>query len=218
MVKNDKPLLLIGTGLGIFIVVIGCEPRFQANDYLAIHINAAWNFDGPIRSLEVVDSIPDRYSEQKTTYLLRILDRKGTPIQAVLLQRGRQITLNELNLTGQSNQMIRFVPPLPISVLTNHVGDIVTLETTEFRDNRLEPAAHARIQIIILSPMKITIGDTVLTDILRLQVQYSYYDSFPTASGPYLAGESEWWFARNLGLVRYIIGQYGMGNLKSYSL
>jgi hypothetical protein len=212
------------------VSLISCGRQFPADQYAALRENARWDYDGPIRSIEVTHIIPNVPSEEQTSYVLFVSGITGVPVQATLHQYRRRIYLDQLDFSAQGNSILRFEPPLPVTPSTGRIGDREIIESTEIRGGDssaaegLTPAIRIRMQITVVKPIPMTINERIIKDILRIRVQYAYVNAFPIGmegldgKGPLLAGESQWWFGRNIGLIRYEVGPYGVGSLVSFSV
>ena len=197
--------LLIG-----LIWILGCGEQFSAQEYVAFADEAYWIFDGNFTNIEIIETI----HVDSTDYTLRITNQYRKLILARFLGYQGQIFLSRINVLGFGHPNIHYDPPLAILPHTNRTGDVDVMDSAEIRDGDTEHPIRVRVHITVLQPLPFTLAEMRIDDILRIRINYTYIDP---SELPFLAGESEWWFGRNIGLIRYQIGFTTYGDLVSCS-
>jgi hypothetical protein len=197
----------------LFIVAIillwGCSTRYPDQQYMALHLHSRWDFGGALRWIEVADSITDHAEE----YTLHFgIGTRGIVIAMVRYTEGR-FSLTAVNGAPMGYPAILFDPPIPILPPSEKVGETQTWEAAEIHEGNPSQRFRVRVQTTVLEPSPVTAADTTFNDVLRIRVDYAYEDP---STMPFLAGDSEWWFARNVGIVRYQIGWYPYQDVISY--
>ncbi|KPL07934.1 hypothetical protein AMJ86_02390 [bacterium SM23_57] len=188
------------------IWVIGCGEQFLAQEYVVFTENAYWLFDGNFAKIEIIETIQG----DSTEYTLRISDQNGKPVHARFLGYQGQIYLSKVNASVFGYPDTRFDPPVAIFPHTNRTGDVEVMDAAEIRDWDAKNPIRVRVQVTVLQPLPITLAEMRIDDILRIRINYAYIDPNEL---PFLAGESEWWFGKNIGLIRYRIGSTLYGEL-----
>jgi hypothetical protein len=188
---------------GLLVVAIawisGCGTRNLDQQHLAIRLHSRWEFLSNILWIEVTDSTRNRAVE----YTLQIgIESRGIVVAGVQLVKER-LLLSSLDGSSMGYGSIRFDPPIPILPNSLNVGDSQTWETMETHYGDSNQRYKVRIRTTVLESSPVEAAYATFDDVLRIGIDYAYEDPSTT---PFLAGESEWWFARGVGIIRYELG------------
>jgi hypothetical protein len=192
------------------LLFLGCGSRYPDQQYMALRLHSRWDFSGALRRIEVADSAGDDVTE----YTIQI----GVGIHGVVLSGiryvGGRFYLATIDGSPIGYGAVHFEPPIPILPPSAKVGEMQTWETVEIHEGN--PVQHFRVRVhtTVLEPSPVMAADTTFDHILRVRINYAYEDP---STMPFLAGESEWWFAQDVGIVRYQIGWYPYQDIVSYS-
>ena len=113
-------------------------------------------------------------------------------------------------LTGKSNiPDIHFEPPLPFLPWTEKVGDTILFSSAEIRHDSVNTHLRLQIEYTIDGIASVNTPAGMFNDCIEIKMTHKIlYDKEKN----FLEGDSYWWFARNVGVVKYITPE-GAGEL-----
>ena len=202
-------LKIIALSIVVILLFLECGKRYPDQQYLALQLHSRWNFNGTLRWIIVTDSSMD----DAAIYSLQIGVGTHGIVQAGIVNTDGRFRLVSLDGSQMGYGVIQFEPPIPILPPSRKVGETQTWEAVEIHDASPKQRYRVRVQSTVLEPSPVVAADTIYQDVLRIRIDYAYEDPSIT---PFLAGESEWWFARDIGIVRYQIGWYPFQDIISY--
>jgi len=188
-----------GLILVLSVMLLGCGTPHPDQEYVALRLHSKWEFNGDIRSIEVVDET----SDHDTEYTVEITTRNNRTVLTRFKYSGGRLYVVGLDASLMGYSEIRFDPPIPLLPSTSKIGEMERWDAEEIREGNPSRSFRIRVQTTVLKPFPVVCAGDTLNDIFRIRVDYAYQE--PSVS-PFLAGESEWWFAREVGIVRYQLG------------
>ncbi len=186
-----------------------CSREFKSADYWPVESGAYWEYDSPIKRIEVSDASG---SPGERVMTLSYMDSSGMILwrESIVTKQQGLFWQTMTTPTGTWPE-IQFNPPLPITPQSDQPEALYTVYGHEKRgqDSLL---IHVTFQIDGFETVETPAGS--FTDCLKMSMNYNYNS---TSMPPLLAGRSVFWFARGIGLVRFQLPS-GQGSLTRYSL
>jgi hypothetical protein len=93
-----------------------------------------------------------------------------------------------------------FEPPLPFSPWTNLVGDTLLFASAEIRGDSLNSHLKILVEYEIAAIEEVTTPAGKFGNCIKVK---SIYKTLDDIRGATFDGESFWWFAKNVGLIKY---------------
>jgi len=193
------------------VMLLGCGRKRLDQEYVAFRLHSRWEFAGEIRSIEVIEES----SNEDTDYVVQVATRSQRTLLANVSDIQGRLRLAGLDASSLGHVRIRFDPPIPILPQKLQVGDTEQWEAVEVREGDASWHCRVRLQTTILKPLPVAAYNSTFEDIIRVRVDYAYEEPSIT---PFLASESEWWFARGVGIVRYQLGSRPYEDVVSYDI
>jgi hypothetical protein len=191
------------------LILSGCIKRVERqapidrSSYLPLETGNSYLFSGILGRSEVTGNIGNLYTISHYDSTGRISAWRD------VLRTGSGAALRSIVWNSEEPPSVGFEPPLPFSPWSNLVGDTLLYSGAEVR------ADSANTHLRIMVEFEIMAVETLVTPAGEfencIKVETSYRTLENSASGRY-DGRSALWFAKDVGLVKYV-SPYGSGEL-----
>ncbi len=126
------------------------------------------------------------------------------------LKTDRTIGWKNIVFRRPSISDIQFEPTLPFLPWTEKVGDTILFSSAEIRDDSLNTHLHLQIEYTTYGIATVNTPAGQFSDCIEIKMTHkTLYEN----DRNFLKGDSYWWFARNVGIVKYITPE-GAGELR----
>lgn len=171
-----------------------CSKTFYPEDYLPIQIGNSWTYTGVVRTVSISDESETASGE---LYTLAFHDSSGKVLwREQYLHSQRQIFWAAYLPNNPLIPNISFQPPIPITPFSNKIGDVLSLQFLERRDDGNAVRAKVTYQIENAGQVYSELG--TFRESIKVHMQYQYVDFVEL---PVLQGNSFLWFAKDLGIL-----------------
>ncbi len=168
--------------------------RIDYSRYIPLHEGDWWLYSGHLGKLEVIGSVGNLYT-------VALHDSLGNSIGwADYTKNETGIYLNNIIFSGQNMPSVFFQPALRFSPWTRLVGDTLFQTTAEIWMDSANTHKSVSVEYEVLSI------DTMVTlagefeNCIRLRINYN---SSEESRERLYGGESIWWFAQDIGIIKY---------------
>ena len=179
--------------------------RTDFSRYFPLVDGAVYQFSGPLGKAVVSGQINELYT---FTYFDSIQNITGWND---FIKTDHSVGWKNIVSRGGKIPPLFFEPPLPFTPWSMTVGDTLLFSAAEIRGDSLN--SHLRIQeeleIISTAPVTTPAGEFYDCIELRMTFKPLYNNNEPLLRGNYY-----WWFAKDIGMVKYILPE-GAGELLS---
>jgi len=160
-------------------------------------------YSGPLGKSMVTQSIGELYTFTHFDSSGNVLFWKD------FLKTDHSIGWKNIAFSKSGSPDIHFEPALPFLPWTDQVGDTLLFSSAEIHDDSLNTHLHLQIEYSTYGIAAVTTPAGHFSDCIEIKMTHkALYDKDKN----YLRGDSYWWFARNVGIVKYIIPE-GTGEL-----
>lgn len=104
---------------------------------------------------------------------------------------------------------ISFEPPLPFLPWTEKVGDTILFSSAEIRHDSANTHLRLQIEYTTYGIASVSTPAGIFNDCIEIKMTHK---TLYNKEKNFLEGDSYWWFARNIGIVKYITPE-GAGEL-----
>jgi len=184
----------------IAVILSGCIQKVEQKalidftTYFPLHGGDYYLYSGLMGRCEVSSDLENIYTF--TSY-----DSAGNVIQwQDFLKYSGTVTLRNIINHSDSVYSVHFLPSLPFGPWSILVGDTSLVEVIEIRNDSANTHTRVMVGYEVLGHESVTTPAGTFADCIKIGMIYS---SPEYASTMILTGESAWWFARNIGLVKY---------------
>jgi len=184
----------------ITVISFGCIRRVEQkthidfSHYLPLNDGDLYLYSGPLGKCEVKSVINGLY-----TFTGR--DSTGNVIHWMDFQLSDQkIYLKNFIAAPESTSSVHYSPAIPFGPWSALTGDTLLIEAVEIRNDSVNSHLRAMIGYEILGVETVPTPAGEFDDCIKIGISYSSLDN-PSPS--FLEGESVWWFAKDIGIVKY---------------
>ncbi|MBN1560850.1 hypothetical protein EH223_02185 [candidate division KSB1 bacterium] len=193
---RGKTAVLLG-----LILLLNCRNernRFQPLHYFPVKSNHSWTFNGEIHRMEILEmsqGVGDRpvtfaYYDSLSTLLWKE--------NYTLLQD--QLYLNSFEPAMRVLPSISFEPPLPFAPIADKVGQKMVLKSIETQTDSLVHTTEVQVEYLIEAIENIQTPAGAFLNCIKMKINIIYP---PTSYRPFFIGEQYWWYAPQVGPVKY---------------
>lgn len=144
-------------------------------------------------------------------YTITYYDRTGRIyLWQDFLKSDRAITWKNAVPAGNNIPAVHFEPALPFIPWSRTIGDTLLVSSSEIRADSANSHLHLQVEYEIVTAGPITTPAGTFPDCVQIRMSFkSLYTKEKR-----IFGVSHWWFARDIGIVKYILPE-GSGELLS---
>lgn len=189
--------------LPIFLTLIlfGCieradkPARIDPARYYPLNIGDEFIYSGKIRKEVTVNSIGDLFTRA-------FIDSTGDLIKwEDFVKKDNNIRLKSRFAAGSGMPAIYFEPPIPYAPWTSLVGDTLLFNTVEIRSDSINSHLRAQVKYEIMTVETVTTPSGNFHNCVKMRIFYKTLDETETG---FFDGERLIWYAKNIGIVKYI--------------
>lgn len=191
------------------VIGFGCIKRVERSGkieyarFLPLADGDQWQFSGPLGKMLVTGNINDLYT-------CSFSDSAGKVIfWEDLIKTERGLALKNKIYGGSRRSSVHFEPYLPFAPWSHFVGDTVLFSAAEIRGDSANTHLRIQVEYEIMAVEPVTTPAGNFPDCIKMRMSYKRLYS----AREYMPeGNSVWWFAKDVGIVRYSIPE-GAGEL-----
>jgi hypothetical protein len=201
---------LVSVGLIIFILaLISCikhvdrPARADYSRFFPLNDGDYSIYSGPLGKAVVTQNIGDLFTFTYYDTLGQIAFWRD------FIKTDHSVGLKNIIWRKKSMASVHFEPPLPFVPWSDKIGDTLLFSSAEIHGDSINTHLYLQVEYEIYgsNPIKTPAGN--FNDCLEIRVTpKTLYEK----NKNYLKGDSYFWFARNVGIVKYIIPE-GAGEL-----
>lgn len=182
-------------------MIIGCaRDKFDPTRYNSFQLGNEYAYSGMMMKTKI-DSVNTGSSEIE--YFLTDRDSLGqVASREVYVKKDGRIGWKAFDGSIQGMLKHTFDPPLLASPFSDQVGQTFTQEGVEIRSDAQRTTLRYRFTAEIEALEDVAVPAGQFPRCIKMKGVYTYLD--PTTS-PFINGEARWWFAREVGVVKYEI-------------
>jgi len=194
-----KTVILVATG-GLLVLTISCGTKFVPSDYFPLKKGNSRIFSGPMGHVVVTEQVEMGDSLQ---YILSFGDTLGNVAwqEKYVLIQGR-VYWFEFAPKIPFLPEITFEPPIEISPISGRVGFKKIVDVIESRKDSANTAWRLQIEYEIESIEQVVVAASTFPNCIRMRISLAYHD--PT-DAPLMEGGNTYWFAKGVGIVKYVL-------------
>ncbi len=180
-------------------LTIGCGSKFTPSDYFPMKKGFTWIYSGSLGQVVVMDEIE---RDDGLQYTLSFGDTLGNIAwqEKYLMLQGRLYWL-EFEPKIPLLPAISFNPPVEISPISGRVGFEKSVDVMETRKDSANTVLRMRVDYEIESVEQVVVAAGTFPYCIRMRMDMAYLD--PTEA-PLMAGGNTYWFAKGVGIVKYV--------------
>ncbi|NOY59671.1 MAG: hypothetical protein GXO75_12195 [Calditrichaeota bacterium] len=189
-----------------------CSKEFSSTDYYPMKKDYTWVYSGHTSKIRITD---ENDLAGGTQFTLTYYDSLGEESwQEVFVQKENGLYWRSFisRITLPAN--ITFNPPLPITPMSEKIGAVERVESTESRNDSTTTTLRIRVENEIDAIEDVVVAAGKFSNCIRVKMTIIYTE--PTER-PLFAGTSYWWFARGVGPVKFLTAATG-GELEGATL
>ena len=186
--------------LFFFIIVFlsGCEEKFSSKDYYPLDVDFIWTFSGPLKEITVVkvDTVASGLN-----YTLVYSDSLGAKAwEEQFNLRNGHVFLRSYKSYTNILPTVTFDPAIPITPISENRSEIEVFKSTatHFDSTRQTYLIRAEYEIVEIETVETPAG---IFDNCIKQKMVIIYEETPKI--PLFEETDYWWFAKNIGPVKY---------------
>jgi len=196
----DKAIVLVLLLVVAFSLVAGCAKKFRSQEYLPLRDGYAWTFNGLVKRREVV-GIKDLGIS--TDFMVASYDTTGALVwQDVLRESEESIYWESFKPGIGVLPQVSFQPPIPFSPFSDKLGAKKAMTVTLVQQDSVISYYNVSVNYEIDSLDPVTVPAGHFENCIRVHFNIQYLQPVPR---PYFAGDYFLWFAKGVGLVKYIM-------------
>jgi len=193
----------------ITVISLGCiqhveqQAEFDFSRYFPLNSGDSFVWSGPLGRCEVGSSVENLFT-------FTFYDSLGniTRWHDFRLLTG-SVRLENIIIPSDSIYSVHFIPALQFGAWSDLTGDTTLIEAVEIRNDLDNTHARVMVGCEILGVEKVTTPAGDFDNCVKVGVTYASLEGYTPS---FLNGESAWWFAKDVGLVKYSTA-HGAGNL-----
>jgi len=188
------------TGLIIIIIFSGCIERrdhpigIDYIRYFPLNEGNRYVYSGPLGTAEVTDEIGRLYT---FTYYDTLGNITGWRDYSISLSR---IYLQNIIPNDTLKKPVFFEPGIPFSPWINLIGDTLLYDGAEVRADSVNSHYRIRVEYEILDIEDIITPAGTFDDCIKVSMNYR---TLGNGDQKYFDGETIWWYAADVGIVKY---------------
>jgi len=188
-------LILLLVSLCSCIKKVERPAPIDSRRYYPLHVEDIYVYSGKFRTIATsgeYDGLFTRTYLDSTGDLLMWEDVKATP---------DGVFLNSRIMADTSIPEIHFEPPFPIAPWSNLVGDTLLFTTWEIRSDSINSHIRANIECEVVGIENLSLPAGDFSRCIKVRVNHRIVD---TEAAKLLDGESFIWYARDVGIVKFV--------------
>jgi len=198
-----------GCMAAIWFASLSCSVPFVPQNYFPVQQNNRWVFNGPLKTLLITEQ-----EEAAPVLLFRIasVDSQDTPISWLHCRQAKDaVEWTAFEPFQNLLPTFRFDPPLLLTPFSDQIGAKKIVQGIEICENSATTACRVRVIYAIdsIEAVRVPAGD--FPECIKMRMSILYLE---TPERHFLANDVIWWFARDVGPVRYSMIS-GQGELQS---
>jgi len=193
---NKKAFLLILASLLFVSCIQKIErpSRIDPSRYFPLNVGDEYIYTGAVRKVVTSNDIEHLFTRT-------FLDSTGNMIRREdVVRTDNGIMLKSRFTVSSRIPIINFDPPLPYSPWTNLIGDTLLAKTVEIRADSINSHLRAQVQYETMAIDTVRTPSGSFPDCIKIRMIYRLLDK---AESSFIDGESVFWFARDIGIVKY---------------
>jgi hypothetical protein len=198
----------------VILVFPGCiekaeKPvRINPTRYFPLNTGDEFIYSGQVRKAVTINNIENLYTRA-------YIDSTGDLIRwEDFIKTDNTIKLKSRLKVAPSMPAIHFEPPIPYVPWTSLVGDTLLFNTVEIRNDSINSHLRVQLRYEIEAVETVSTASGNFNDCIKMRILYRTLDDTETR---FMDGESLIWYARNIGVVKYITPD-GRGDLLQASV
>jgi hypothetical protein len=200
MLKNKISFLKILFLMLFFLLLISlnCKKRFQGIDYYPLKMGNSYDYSGSMGKSEVTNEVGDG---KEKVYTISFYDQKGKTAwtEEFVAKEGR-VFLRSFNPAKPVMPSFSFFPPLPFTPVSNKMGDTEAFQISEYHADSSVVNLKVKVDYAIEGIEDLSVPAGNFKRCIKMRMTYSYLD---TTSFKFMEGDSRWWYAKGVGMVKY---------------
>jgi len=197
-----REIFLRSSGCLFFLILFflsGCGKKFEGGNYFPLTAGNLYEYSGMLGKSKVTQTAGD---EKIEIYTLSYYDDAGDFIiyteeyvveKGLVFKRGFPPSAKEF--TSYS-----FSPPLLFSPFSDQTGAERTVQSTEYRSNKIQEIFQIKVDYRIEKIEDVSVKAGFFSDCIKMRMDFTYLD---TTSVRYMHGDNHFWYARGVGMVKY---------------
>jgi len=192
----------IGILILISCIVLSCgciqkveRPEFvDPGRYFPLHLGDEYYFSGPVGHFKVTGLLGNLRT-------LTYYDSAGAVTHwEDFIWKPDAVSLKNMQFKLPGHAYIDYEPSLPFSPWSNLVGDTLLFQSTEIRSDSEFSHLPIMVGYEILAIESVATPAGIFEDCIKIQITYKTIDN---SVDRMLDGRSIWWFAPDIGFVKY---------------
>jgi hypothetical protein len=202
-------IVIIISAVGIMIMCWSCASNFAPGDYYPLRKGAFQIYSGPVGKVQIIDELP---GESGTFYTASFGDTLGSIFWTEkYVSKEGQIFWENFQSEIAYVPSISFDPPIEIAPISDQVGTNKSVETKASQEDSTLIVRRIRVDYEIEAIEDVKVSAGAFGGCIRMRTNITYLDA---TDQPLLEGNNIWWFARGVGIVKYVTAS-GEGELIS---
>jgi hypothetical protein len=182
----------------LFIFLSGCEKKFSSQEYFPLDKDFIWTFSGPFKEIKVakVDTVASG-----TNYKLIYSDSLGVKAwEEEFIIREGNVYLRSYKSFTNLLPTVTFDPAIPITPISENRSEINVFTSTATHYDSTRQTYLIRVEYEIEEIETVETPAGTFDNCIKQKMAIIYEE---TPKLPLFEETNHWWFAKNIGPVKY---------------
>ena len=196
--KRYRTLLFTGLIIAASATCSKKPEAFRPLNYFPLEMKNTWHFSGGIQTMQVTEVIKSGHERRIT---LTFFDSLDAPLWSETYRTAKdQLRWLAFEPATALLPRVGFNPPLYGAPFSNEVGDMTTINTIETQFDSVETTTAITVDYQIAAIEDVVTPAGVFAGCLKVKIDFIYP---PVAVRPLFIGDHYWWYAPNVGPIKY---------------